>query len=455
MWTAVLAGCTASPPVEDAALAPPAHWTRLPEASNVEGEASADGPADLQQRWWTAFDDPALDALIAEAVANNRNLAAARARVEEARAARREAGANLLPSLSAAGTATRGNQGYATSNRAASIAGADLEAGWELDLFGRNQARARQAAALADAADAGRQAVLVALLAEVARSYFDLRNDDEQIAITTENLANQQKTLDLIKAQRTGALSSGLDVERAAAQVATTAAELPALTAARESALNHLAVLVGVPPGGRDGLLGTPRPMAPLSSRVLVAAPAAVLANRPDVRAAERRFAASVAGARAAEKELFPTLSLVGMFGLQDSSLYWAKPWSIAASLTGPVFDFGRIRSRIDAADARQTEALALYQETVLEALEDMESALSLYLHETRRQHDLDLAAEGNRKAVVLARQQYSAGYSGLLDLLVAQRDELEAESALATSNLRLRRALVAIYTAAGGGWDL
>ena len=154
-------------------------------------------------------------------------------------------------------------------------------------------------------------------------------------------------------------------------------------------------------------------------------------------------------------KEIFPTISLAGLFGIQDSSYFYARPWSGAAQLTTPIFDFGRIEADIDAADARQKQAFLGYQQSVLEAAADMEDALSLYLHDKSRQHDLSVAAEENKTAVDLATQQYRAGYSGLLDLLVAQQSELDAESSLATSEAQLRKDLVHIYAAAGGGWAI
>jgi multidrug efflux system outer membrane protein len=289
----------------------------------------------------------------------------------------------------------------------------------------------------------------------VARTYFDLRNDQEQIRITKANLETQKKTLDLINAQRIGALSSQLDVSRSTAQVATTSAQLPALQAAYETALNRLNLLLGETPGTLDAELVTPKGLPALKETVLVAAPAKVLGNRPDVRAAERQFAASISAKDAATKEFFPTISLAGLFGVQDSSYFYARPWSGAASLTTPIFDFGRIEAGIDVADARQKQAFLTYQETVLEAVTDMEDALSFYLHDNSRQHDLAIAAEQNRKAVDLATQQYRAGYSGLLDLLVAQQSELDAESSLANSEAQLRKDLVHIYAAAGGGWSL
>ena len=454
-----LAGCTSPVGSQASGIDAPDAWSRLwgkdkQDASGNLPLASTDA-TDIEQRWWQSFNDPALDQLIDGALANNKTLKIAEARVAEARAGRGGAEANLYPQVSVTGAVSRGNQGYATSNKPINVREADLQASWEVDLFGKNQARVAEATAILQSEDAHRQAVLVSLLAEVARNYFDLRDYQEQIAITRRNLATQQRTLDLIKVQLQGALSSDLDVERAAAQVSTTSAQLPALQSASEVTLDHLNILLGSPPGTRDAWLSTSTPLQPLAPTVLVAAPARVLANRPDVRAAERSFAASLSASDAASREIYPTVSLTALFGVQNSSLFNATPWGVGAGLVQPVLNFGRIQSDIDVADARQQQAFLGYQETVLEALEDMENALSLYLYETSRRQDLDHAAAQNRKAVDLANRQYTAGYSGLLDLLVAQRDELAAESSLASSSAQLRKNLVHIYVAAGGGWKL
>jgi multidrug efflux system outer membrane protein len=451
----LLAACTSAPGPQDSKIETPGAWNGLSGTDPRDAPLATSDTAKIEQRWWQSFGDPALDRLVDGALAGNKTLRIAEARVEEARAGRQAAVANLMPDISAVGSASRGNQGYATLNQPVGIGELDLQASWEIDLFGKNQARAAAADAILQSADAHRQAVMVSLLAEIARNYFELRNDEAQIAITGKNLATEQRTLELIRAQQAGALSSDLDVARAAAQVATTSAQLPALRAAREVTLNRLNVLIGAAPGTSDAWLAPGAPLQPLAPTILVAAPARVLANRPDIRSAERALAASAASSDAAAREIYPTISLTSLFGVQQSSLFGATPWGVGAGLVQPLLDFGRIRADIDAADARQTQAFLGYQETVLEALEDMEDALSLYLNETGRQRDLQLAAGRNRQAVDLATQQYTAGYSGLLDLLVAQRDELDAESSLAASDTRLRETLVRIYAAAGGGWDL
>jgi multidrug efflux system outer membrane protein len=200
-------------------------------------------------------------------------------------------------------------------------------------------------------------------------------------------------------------------------------------------------------------MLQAPQELKPLDQRILVAAPATVLAARPDVRAAERRFAASISGREAATAELFPNISLTAFFGVQSAGPRSTTPWGLAGNLIQPIVNFGRIQSEIDAANAQQQQAFLGYQETVLEALENMENALSSYLQETQRNGSLTSAVTQDRRAADLARQQYTNGFTSLLDVLVAERDLLDAEASQAASDASLRKNLVAIYTAAGGGW--
>jgi len=452
-----VSACTSPVGPQDSGIEAASLWSRLTGAdvptTDINVPLAAPPAAEVEHAWWRHFDDPVLDALIVEALANNKTLAIAKARVEEARASRGIAKAALLPDIGATGSAQRGNQGFATNDKVVGIAEIDLRASWELDLFGRNQARVAEATALLQSEEATAQGVRVGLLADVARSYFDLRNAQRQIKLTGQNLETQKQTLDLIRAQVQGALASDFDVQRAGAQVSATAAQIPALQTARDTALNRLNILLGHPPGARDALLEPPREFKPLDQRILVAAPAKVMAARPDIRAAERRFAASISAKDVATAELFPDISLTALFGGQTATPFASNPWSIGLGLVQPILNFGRIESRIDAADARQTQAFLTYQQTVLEGLENMENALSSYSHEASRNAALTTGVAQNRRAAELARQQYTNGYTSLLDVLVAERNLLDAESAQATSDAGLRRDLVNIYTAAGGGW--
>ncbi|WP_420993108.1 efflux transporter outer membrane subunit [Cupriavidus sp. 30B13] len=461
---AFLAACTSPVGPQPSGIDTAASWRRLDGGKANEGGegagaallvASAD--AEVDQQWWGRFRDPTLDALVREALGNNKTLKIARARVDEARAGRLLAQSALAPQINAEASSERGNRGFLTSDKAVTINQVDIAASWELDLFGRNQARAAQAGAILQSAEASRQAVRVALLAEVARTYFDLGNYARQIELTRNNLATQRKTLTLIQAQFQGAMASNFDVQRAAAQVSATESLIPALRTGYDQSVNRLASLLGRTPesmGGMfDGAAAARATVPPLDNGILVSAPATVLAARPDVRAAERGFAASISGRKAAVAELFPNISLTALFGAQNATPFSSTPWGIGAGLVQPILNFGRISSQIDAADARQRQAFLGYQQTVLEALEDMENALSGYLNENTRNASLSAGVAQNRKAVELARMQFSHGYIGLLDVLVAERDLLDAESKQAASDASLRKDLVRIFAAAGGGW--
>ena len=452
-----LAACTDPVGFQDFGFSAPALWSRLTGENGKPASADAplamDAQAKIDHQWWTHFSDPVLDQLITLALTNNQSLAIAKARVEEARANRGLARSALLPQINGLGSASRANQGYLTNNQTYTVAEADLSASWEVDLFGRNQAKTAQAQALLESQEDNQNAVRVSLLAEVARNYFDYRNDERQIDLTRKNLDTEQKTLDLVEAQRQGALASDFDVSRAAAQVATTQAQIPALESARDAALNRINILLGVPPGTRDALLAQPQDLKPLDQHIVIAAPASVLATRPDVAAAERQFAASISAKEAATRQVFPDISLTALFGAQYASPFNSNPWSLGASLTQPILNFGRIQSQIDAADSQQTQAFLTYQQTVLTALEDMENALSYYIHESTRNANLTTATQQSSKAAELARQSYANGESSLLDLLVSERDLLAAQSAQAASDAALRVDLATVYSAAGGGW--
>ncbi len=455
----LLAACTTPVSQQASGIDVQPFWARLtgsasPTPEKRDPPLAASPGARVEHDWWKHFGDETLDALITEALANNKTLGIAKARVEEARAGRSVARSRLFPEIVGSASASRGDSGAISNDRTIGIAEANIEASWELDLFGRNQALTAEATAILESEEASAQAVRIELLAEVARNYFDMRNFERQIVLTQQNLGTQQRTLELTQAQLRGGLASDFDVQRAGAQVSTTEALIPVLQASHDAALNGLNILLGYPPGSKDALLQTPQTLNPLDARILIAAPATVLAARPDVRAAERRFAASMSAKDAAKADLFPNISLTAFFGLQGASGLSATPWGIGANLVQPILNFGRIESQIDAADARQRQNFLNYQQTVLEALGNMENALSGYMRETTRNASVTAAVAQDRRAADLARQQYTNGFTSLLDVLVADRDLLEAEANQAASDASLRKNLVAIYTAAGGGWQ-
>lgn len=452
--TLVAAACTSPVGPQSSQIDTPQHWTKLAKEQGGGDLLIAGSDSEVDQRWWGRFHDATLDGLVAEALRNNKTLGIAKARVEEARAGRLQAQSALAPQVNVTASSERGNRGLLTNDKAVTINQVAISAAWEIDLFGRNQARTAQATAILQSTEAREQAVRVALLAEVARTYFEMRNFERQLELTQRNLESQRKTLELIQAQKKGAMVSDFDVQRTAAQVSNTESLIPTLRSGYDAAVNRLTTLSGKPPGALEDVLTKGSGVEPLDQGIVVSAPANVLATRPDVRAAEREFAAAISGRRAAVAELFPNISLAAFFGAQSASPFSSTPWGIGASLVQPLLNFGRIRSQIDGADARQTQAFLFYQQTVLEALEDMEGALSSYLNENARNQSLVAGVAQNRKAADLARMQYRYGYAGLLDVLVAERDLLDAESKQAASDATLRKDLVRIFAAAGGGWE-
>lgn len=464
-----LSSCVKPVSFQDSGIEAPQNWHTFEELPNNpvvwDKPLIVDDCAKVEQSWWYRFEDFALDILIAKALQNNKTLGIASTRVEEARAVRLGSFSTLMPQINLNADAQRGNQGFYTGDKPLSYENVTIQANWELDLFGKNQARFAATQALVQNEEILRQGVIVSLLAEVARSYFDFRNYQQQILISEHNLTTQKRTLELTIAQFEEAYASDFDVQRAAAQVSTTEARIPALKIGMEMSRNRINVLLGSTPGENEDLFSMQEPLMPLDPLIIIAAPATVLATRPDVRAAERNFAASISTFEAAKKEWFPTISLASFFGLQALQGFnqenqqatglrgLIRTWNVAGTLVQPLINFGRIEADIEIAGARYKRAYLEYQETVLEALENMENALANYLYETLRNISLTNAATQNRKALELANQQYTNGYTNLLDVLVIQRNALDAEAAEAESSYKLRKDLVNIYTASGGGW--
>lgn len=408
-----------------------------------------------EQNWWRTFNDPVLDMLISKALLNNNDLRIAKSRVLAARAESSFAGAELMPEVRASLNDTRGNQSALFSKKAFNRADGNLSASWELDLFGQNKSRMFAAQALAQAEEANSQAVMIALLAEVARNYIDMRNYALQIEIVDNNLKGQRHTLESIQKLRNEAMATELDLQRAASQVSTTESQLPDLKTAYATTLTHLNILLGEPPGTLDEAITPSTSLPVLPKEILLSAPANIIEKRPDIIASERRFAASIASSKAARLEIFPKLSLLGLFGLDRAQFIDYKPWSLGANLVQPLLSFGRIEAQINAADARQQEAFFTYKKDVLEALGDMENALNAYINETNKNISLHHAVTQNQTSVDLAQKQFKEGYVDLLDVEVAERSLLQSESDMANSDAKVRKGLVAIYAAAGGGWDI
>ncbi len=406
-----------------------------------------------QAKWWEAWNDPVLNKLEEAAISGNRDLRIAQARILEARANRLSATSKLLPDISGQGKASRSDQGLLSQNKAIDLYEASFDASWELDIFGANRKAADAARALVKGAEADHRAVLLSLSAEVARNYVEARSAQQLLAITERNIKSQRSTLEITQSRARAGLVSELDVAQARSLYLDTTARLPALKTAYSSAVNRLNTLTGNLPDAVDPLLAEAKKL-PLPKRaMMLATPAQVIEQRPDVQSALATLSAATSLHESAYARLFPNISISGLFGIQNASTLPASAiWSAASGITMPILNFGRLRAGIDAADAREAQALAAYEQAVLQALEDVESSLSAYLNEDARRIVLAKTVESNRSTVALADERYKKGISAFIDVLSAQKTLFESESALAESEASVSRRAIALYKALGGG---
>jgi len=426
---------------------------------------------DIDREWWKRFGDPVLDELVASAAANNREVAAATARLRAARAQRRERLFDFLPTIT-------GNAGYDNVRQSRNgtpglPAGAGVslprdyelfdvgfDASWEFDLFGRVRRLNESARAAQQAAAAARNQVVLSIVSEVARNYFELRGAQRQLEVARNNAETQSRALALVNSRLEAGRGTALDSSRAVAQVETTLASVPPLEAAVDRAMRRIAVLTGVQPGQLNERLSAPQALPALPEGLALGSPEALLRRRPDIRVAERQLASATAAVGVEVADLFPRITVNAGIGLTAPRVSQLDDpgndrRSFGPSLSWGLLDFGHVYQRIRAAGARNAESLANYEQTVLVALEETENALSDYARERARLDHLRRAAAASREASDLAAQRFEGGVSDFLDALDAYRTSLVAQDQLAVSETRAATSLVAVYKALGGGWEI
>ncbi len=429
---------------------------------------AAPAQADLAT-FWRGFDDPALTTLIERALAANGDLRVAQARLQEARANQSEADAAARPSLGLDANATRSirpvtqQPGASRSNRTGTAFDTGFIANWELDFFGRYRRGSEAAAARTDGSQARLQAVRTSVAAEVARNYLELRGLQQRLRIAEAALVNQRDAARITGARVDAGRGTQLDLERARTLVANTEAALPVLQNGVERTVFRIATLVARPP--RDVLteLAAPAPLPGLPvtdlAQLPLGTPEQWLQRRPDLLAAERELAATTALVGVARTELFPRLSLSGLLGLNAASFGdlgkgGSAVYSLGVGLVWTPFDLGAIRARIGAAQAREQESLASYEQAVALALEETEGAFSSYTRSAQRVQKQAVAAGHAREASRLARLRYGAGVADLSVVLDAEREALVSEDQLMQAQTATAAALVGVYRALGGGWS-
>lgn len=453
MLLSALAGCAAvGPNYQAPAGAVPVQW---------QGAAGSQ-PADTAKLalWWQQFGDPVLDGLIRDALAANTDLATARAQLREARARRDLAQASLGATVTTSGSASRGKSSDevgagSTSDRYS----AGFDASWEPDVFGGSRRGLEAASADLEASAETLSATQVSLVAEVARDYVDLRTAEQRLTAAQASLAAQSETYDLTRWRRMAGLVSDLDEAQALTQLEQTRADLPSLRTTIVQARYRLAILLGQAPGTVDDRLGTGGAVPVAPDQVATGIPADTLRQRPDVRAAERRLAAQTARLGEAEAARYPSFKLSGSLGLETLAAGKllngnAGTYSLLAGITAPIFDAGRIRANIAVQDAVLEQSRLAYRAAVLQALQDVENALTALGNSRQRHAELTRAVAAARQSLDLAQNRYAAGLADFQSVLDGQRSVLSLEDQLATGTGDLANAQIQLYKALGGGWS-
>jgi multidrug efflux system outer membrane protein len=422
------------------------------------------GPNEPIAQFWTQFQDPMLDRLVAEGMTSNYDLKIAMARLREARALRRETKFDQFPTVTAEADFTKSKlstdqgQGFPSNLLQNELYEANFDAFWEIDFFGRVRKTVDAATAAVQATADDVRSAQVSVASEIARNYMELRGLQSQLAVAQRNADNQASTLEVTEARLEAGRGTEFDTERARAQLNSTRAIIPAIRTQIAFAEDRLAVLVGKAPSALVDELNKPGDLPRLPERIDVGSPEELLRRRPDIAAAERRVAQQTALVGVAVADLFPRVVFSGSVGLnarEFSNLggQGSSEYSFGPSVTWPAFNLGRVRARIRASEARNDQVLAQYQNTVLQAIEETENAL-VALDESRSRNDeLTKAAQSSKNAAELARIRFEGGIADFLQVLDAERTELDAEDRLAQSRTDTATATIAVYNALGVGF--
>jgi len=460
---ALLAGCTVGPDYRPKAPAD----LGVPQAFSVPGGATRE---DLT-RWWDRFDDPVLGRLVERAAGANTDLAQAVARLRQGRETLVQSRANLVPTVSGSAGYQRnenlrgGGRSFTlpdgtvvdTGGGGANSFSAGLSANYQLGIFGEVRRTVEASRAQYEGAGYDYASVLLTVQSETARNYVVARALQAQIANARSSLAIQDDNLEIAGFRVQAGLVSSLDNEQARGQRAQTAATIPSLEQQYNAAVSRLGVLTGEAPGALKPLLAEPRPIPTGPAPAGIGLPAELLRQRPDILAAERNLAAATAQIGVAKARLYPALAITGNINTNASSLGGlgdAITGALFAGLTQAIFNGGRLRSQVRAAEAATDLALAAYKGTVLLALEDVENAVVAYNTALAREREFAVALDAASNSAILSRSQYRSGLTDFTTLNQQEAALLNAQNGLTQARSDASAALVALFVALGGGWD-
>jgi NodT family efflux transporter outer membrane factor (OMF) lipoprotein len=480
-----LGACTVGPDFTPPKPPEVAAWND-PSAQPAVEAAAVTPQSNPDPKWWNAFGDPALTAVMDKAIAGNLDLQQAVLRVIEARQQVVSARAAGLPSLKGTGSYSREQLGVkgileskgidsqlnGMANQNPAISGLigqitqpvdiyqyGLDASWELDLFGKVRRSVEQAEAQTEAQSEATNDALVMLEGEVAQAYVQLRGAQALTASQQENIRTAQEALDLTQRRQQNGLTTDLDVEQARTQLDDFQRQLPGYEKQLQQAMNSLSVLTGQPPGALDAMLATPAPLPKIPQLIGVGVPSTLARRRPDIREAEARLHAATANVGVAVASFYPDISLTGNLGLRATDASYLTSWashfySVGPSVSLPIFQGGSLTANLRLARAESAEAALGYRGAVLNALREVEDALVAYRTDLAARDKLAETVRSAEDTLYLARNRYQNGLADFIQALDSERTLVSDRQQLVQADMTLADDVVALYKALGGGWQ-
>ncbi|WP_434705956.1 efflux transporter outer membrane subunit [Pseudomonas sp. Z1-12] len=423
-------------------------------------------PAAVPGQWWQLFNDPLLAQLQSRAQAGNLDLQVAAERIDQSRAQLGITASRLLPSVGA--NASYAREALSEHGKFAALGAPTapsnfwqmgFDASWEIDLWGRARRAREGAAATLEATVHDREAARVALSAEVARTYLQLRGTQAQLDIAQQNLTIAERTLGLAESRERNGVATRFETASARAQLATIKAMLPELAQRRNAQMNALALLMGEPPRTLDAQLRQAMPLPSLPAQVPVGVPSELAQRRPDILRAEAQLHAATAAIGVAKADFYPRIGLKGRIGVEafdsgDLANWDARFFSVGPTVYLPIFQGGRLVQRLALNESRQKTAALAYRQTVLRAWHEVDDALDAWAAQQRQHDELLVSYEQNRQALHAAERGYQQGAADYLSVLTAQLNLLASQTSLNASATNATLTVVNLYKSLGGGWD-
>src|ERR1700733_5101888 len=454
MALTLLTGCKVGPNYKRPSIqAPDAYRGLDPDAAPQTTASIAD------EKWWTVFNDPQLQALIRKAIAQNYDVRIAASRVLQAQAALGITRADQFPAVFGGASALNQRNPQTSLSRAfdTSANQLNLSLSWEIDFWGKFRRATESARASLLATEWGQKAVIWSLVSNVASAYFQLLELDSEMQISRDTLTSRDESLRLVRIRETGGTTSMLDVRQSEQLVYAAAENIPALERSIEQQENLISILLGDNPEP----ISRGKPLVENHFPPIVPAglPSSLLERRPDLQSAEQQLVAANAQIGVAKAAYFPEITLTAIAGYQSSALtsLFTGPagfWSFGGQLAQPIFTAGRLRANVRLTEAQQQEAVLFYQQSIQQAFQEVSNSLIAYRKDQEFREQQELLTVSAKDAIRLANLQYNGGVTSYLEVLDSDTRYFNAEIALAQAQLSERLALVQLYNALGGGWQ-